>query len=85
MLALLVHRLHYGTDDPGKDRTTARAAKRIGDETTQCPGGSRVGSSSTPKEATKQRPMNWTDVLENATAHVRKNPGGKAGALRLVN
>jgi hypothetical protein len=54
VLALLVHRLHYGTDDPGKDRTTARAAKRIGDETTQCPSGSRVGSSSTPKEATKQ-------------------------------
>ena len=25
-LALLVHRLHHGTDDPSKDRTTARAA-----------------------------------------------------------
>ena len=28
-LALLVHRLHHGTDDPGKNRTAARAAKRI--------------------------------------------------------
>ena len=28
MLALLVHRLHHGTDDPGKHRTTARAASK---------------------------------------------------------
>ena len=54
MLALLVHRLHHGTYDPGKDRTTARAAKRISEETAQCPGGSRIGTRSTPKEATKK-------------------------------
>ena len=42
------------TDDPGKDRTTARAAKRISEETAQGPGGSRIGTSSTPKEATKK-------------------------------
>jgi hypothetical protein len=54
MLALLVHRLHHSTDDPGKDRTTARAAKRISEETAQCPGGGRIGTRGTPKEATKE-------------------------------
>ena len=54
MLALLVHRLHHGTDDPGKDRTTARAPKRISEETAQGTGGSRIGTRSTPKEATKK-------------------------------
>jgi hypothetical protein len=32
MPALLIHRLHNGTDDPGKDRTAARAANRIAEE-----------------------------------------------------
>ena len=54
MFALLVHRLHHGTDDPSKDRTTARAAKRIREETTQGSGGSRIGTGGTPKEATEK-------------------------------
>lgn len=54
MLALFIHRLHHGTDDPGKDCTTARAAKRIREKTAQCPGGSRIGTRGTPKEATKK-------------------------------
>ena len=51
---LLIHRLHYGTDDPGKDCTTARAPKRISEETAKGPSGSRIGTSSTPKEAAKK-------------------------------
>jgi hypothetical protein len=54
VLALFVHRLHHGTNDPGKDCTTARAPKRISEETAQGPGGSRIGTSSSPKEATKK-------------------------------
>jgi len=60
VLALFVHRLHHGTDDPGKDCTTARAAKRISKETAQCAGGSRIGTRSTPKEATKKGSSNDT-------------------------
>ena len=54
MLALLVHRLHDGTDDRGKDRTAARAANGIAEKTAQRPARSRVGTSSTPEEATKK-------------------------------
>ena len=54
------------TDDPGKDRTTARAAKRISEETAQGPGGSRIGTSSTPKEATKKGSSSHT---ADPTAH----------------
>src|SRR6185312_6130718 len=54
VFALLIHRLHHGADDPGKDRATACAAKRISEETAQGPSGSRIGTRSTSKEATKK-------------------------------
>jgi hypothetical protein len=52
--ALLVHRLHNGTYDPGKDRTAARAANRVTEEAAQRPARSRIGTCSTAKEATKK-------------------------------
>ena len=54
VLVLLVHRLHDGSHDPGKDRTTARAADRIAEKTTQRAARSRIGTRSTPKEGTKK-------------------------------
>ena len=53
MLALLVHRLHDGTYDPGKDRTTARAANGIAEKAAQRPARSRISTRSTSEEATK--------------------------------
>jgi hypothetical protein len=51
---LLVHRLHDGTYDAGKDRTTSCAAKRIGHKAAERPRRGRIGTRSTPKEATKK-------------------------------
>jgi hypothetical protein len=50
---LLVHCLHDGTYDPGKDRTTARAANGIAEKAAQRPARSRIGTRSTSEEATK--------------------------------
>jgi hypothetical protein len=55
MLALLVHRLHHSTYDPGEDRTPARAAYRIAEKAAQCPARSRIGTRSAAKERTKER------------------------------
>ena len=52
-VALLVHRLHDGTYDPGKDRTAARAANGIAEKAAQRPARSRIGTRSTSEEATK--------------------------------
>jgi hypothetical protein len=54
VLALLVHRLHNGNYDPGNDRNAARAANRIAEKAPQRPARSRIGTRSTPKEATKK-------------------------------
>ena len=54
VLVLLVHRLHDGSHDPGKDRTTARAADRIAEKTTQRAARSRIGTRSTPNEGTEK-------------------------------
>ena len=51
---LLVHCLHNGTYDPGKDRTAARAANRIAEKAAQRSAGSRIRTRSTPKEGTKK-------------------------------
>ena len=58
--ALLVHRLHCGTYDPGKDHTTACAAKRIGEKAAERPGRGRIGTRSAPKEAAKKCPSSDT-------------------------
>ena len=54
MLALLVHRLHNGTYDSGKDRTAARAAYRIAEKAAQCPARSRISTCGTSQESTKK-------------------------------
>ena len=59
-MRLLVHRLNDGTYDPGKDRTAAAAAKRIGEKTAERPRRSRIGTRSTPKEAAKKCPSSDT-------------------------
>jgi hypothetical protein len=53
VLTLLVHRLHNCTYDRSKDRAAACAANRIAEKTAQCPARSRIGTGSTPKEASK--------------------------------
>ena len=53
-LTLLVHRLHNGTYDSGKDRTAARAANRIAEKAAQCPASSRIGTCGTSEESTKK-------------------------------
>lgn len=50
----LVHRLHNSTYDPGKDRPTACAAKRVAEEASQGPARSRISTGSAPKEGAKQ-------------------------------
>ena len=60
MVALLVHRLHDGTYDPGKDRATACGAKRIGEKAPERPRRGRIGTRSTPKEAAKKCPSSDT-------------------------
>jgi hypothetical protein len=50
MLVLLIHRLHNGTYDPGKDRSTAGAAKCIAEKATQGTARGGIGSCSTPQE-----------------------------------
>jgi hypothetical protein len=53
VLALLVHRLHNRTYDRSKDRAAACAPNRIAEKAAQCPARSRIGTRSTPKEASK--------------------------------
>src|SRR4029078_358641 len=53
MLMLLIHRLHNGTYDPGKDCTAAGAANRIAEKATQRAARRGVGPCSTPKETAK--------------------------------
>jgi hypothetical protein len=65
VLALLVYRLHHGTDYPSKDRAAARATKRISDQTAHGPGGGRIGTRSTPKETTKKGAS--SDTADRAT------------------
>jgi len=55
MPALLVHRLHNGTDDRGKDCAAARATERIAEKATQWSARSRISTCSAAKEATKKR------------------------------
>ena len=52
---LLVHRLHNGTYDRGKDRAAARAANCIAEKAAQRPARSRIGTCRATKEATKNR------------------------------
>ena len=72
------------TDDPGKDRTTARAAKRISEETAQGPGGSRIGTSSTPKEATKKGSSSHTADLPPRRRAVRQDDHQRSSSEAVV-
>ena len=65
MLALLVHRLHDRAYYRGKDRTAACAANRIAEKAAECPARSRIGTRSTPKEASKNCAS--SDAADRAT------------------